>query len=341
MQPLFYRAPSWLPGGHLQTIWAALFAPTPRVAYRRCRLILPDGDFLDLDYTAGNPEDTPLVVLFHGLEGSSQSHYALALMHAVRAHGWQGVVVHFRGCSGEPNRLPRAYHSGDSAEIASVVFRLRREHPGRKIFAVGVSLGGNALLKFLGEQGKEARALIGAAAAVSAPVDLAACGRHLDRGLNRLLYTRHFLASLKAKALAKADAHHLPLDVAAVRKARTLFRFDDLFTAPLHGFRDAQDYWTRAAARPWLNSIAVPTLLINAKNDPFLPARFLPRPEEVSPWVRLDYPAQGGHVGFVSGPFPGRLDWLPARLLAFFEQIPPRAADGRPSLVQPLLTETP
>lgn len=312
-----YRAPAWLPGGHVQTLYAYLFARRPAIPYRRERWCLPDGDFLDLDWVDG-PEHAPLVVLFHGLEGSSRGHYACALMQAVRRRGWRGVVPHFRGCSGEPNRLPRAYHSGDSAEIGMILRRFRNEFPNDAIFAVGVSLGGNALLKWLGEGGPDCDAVVDAAAAVSAPMDLMAAGRALDRGFNRHTYVRHFLSTLRRKALDKIARHRLPVNPRDIAKASTLFRFDDLFTAPLHGFRDATDYWTRASSRPWLNSITVPTLILNARNDPFLPAAALPDVDDVSAAVTLEYPAQGGHVGFVGGPFPARLDWLPTRLLEFF-----------------------
>jgi hypothetical protein len=256
-------------------------------------------------------------VLFHGLEGCSGSHYAHALMDAAARRACRAVVVHFRGCGGSPNRLPRAYHSGDSAEIDWMLRRLRGLHEG-PIHAVGVSLGGNALLKWLGEQRDEAGRVISKAAAVSAPVDLAAAGDALGRGFN-LVYTRAFLATLKAKSLAKLEQHPQLYDAALVRRAGTLRAFDDVVTAPLHGFRDADDYWTRAAAKPWLRAITAPTLLLNARNDPFLPEAALPRADEVSPAVTAEFPAEGGHVGFVSAPFPGNLCWLPQRLLAFFE----------------------
>jgi len=320
-----YRAPWWLPGGHAQTVYAALAAPRPRVAYRRERWDTPDGDFIDLDWVQDQDRgsriqdrgQTPLVVLFHGLEGSSQSHYALALMAEVARRGWRGVVVHFRGCAGEPNRLPRAYHSGDSTEIDWVLRRLRTEHP--LLYAVGVSLGGNALLKWLGEAGASAREVVDRAAAISAPVDLMAAGNALDRGFN-LLYVRHFLSSMKGKSLAKLARYPGLYEAARVRAARTLRAFDDLVTAPLHGFRNTDDYWTRASAKPWLAGIDVPVLMLNARNDPYLPARFLPAPHEVAPSVVLEKPSSGGHVGFVSGRFPGDLGWLPARVLEFFSR---------------------
>lgn len=313
-----YRAPAWLPGGHAQTIWPILRkdAPPP---YRRERWETPDGDFIDVDWLAA-PEaaDAPLVVLFHGLEGSSASHYAAALMRALARRGWGGAVPHFRGCSGEPNRLPRAYHSGDSAEIDWVLRRLRRRFPQWAIFAAGVSLGGNALLKWAGEQEGAARDVVQAVAGVCAPLDLTAAGQALQQGFS-LMYAKHFLGTLKASAGAKLARFPGLFDEARMRAARTLYEFDDAVTAPLHGFRDAADYWRRASAKPWLAGIRLPALVLNAQNDPFVPRQALPLPGEVSSDVRLEYPAGGGHVGFVSGPFPGRLDWLPLRLLSYFE----------------------
>jgi len=317
-----YSAPWWLPSGHAQTIYAALAAPRPRVAYRRSRWDTPDGDFIDVDWVEQDRGlrmegrgEAPLVILFHGLEGSSRSHYALALMAAVRDAGWRGVVVNFRGCGGELNRLPRAYHSGDSAEVDWVLRRLKRGNP--RLLAAGVSLGGNALLKWLGETGASAGAVVDRAAALSAPVDLTAAGNALDRGFN-LAYTRHFLRSMKEKSLAKLDRFPGLFDAARLRAAYTLREFDDLVTAPLHGFRNTDDYWARASAKPWLRRIEVPVLMVNARDDPFLPSGALPAPHEAAPSVLLEQPEHGGHVGFVSGRFPGNLDWLPARVLEFF-----------------------
>ncbi len=313
-----YCAPRWLPGGHLQTLYAALLAPHPRVPLRRERWDTPDGDFIDLDWTQNRePEKSaPLVVMFHGLEGGSRSQYAGSMMAAVEARGWRGVVVHFRGCSGELNRLPRAYHSGDSAEIDWVLRRLRIGSD--RMFAAGVSLGGNALLKWLGEQRSEARSVIDAAAAISAPVDLMASGDALGRGFNRV-YTQNFLTTMRRKTLAKLADFPGLCDRKCMLAARTLRDFDNVVTAPLHGFRDTDDYWTRASAKPLLRHVAVPTLLINARNDPFLPAAALPAPQEMSAAITAEFPATGGHVGFVTGRFPGRLDWLPQRVLGFFD----------------------
>ncbi len=318
-----YRAPAWLPGGNLQTLYPAVLARRPAVNFRRQRWDTPDGDFIDLDWTETQARGSkiespgsPLLVLFHGLEGSSRSHYARALMHAAVARGWRGVVVHFRGCSGELNRLPRAYHSGDSAEIDWILRRLKQQQNGEPLHAVGVSLGGNALLKWLGEQQGAATAILRSAAAMSAPLDLHAAGTALEQGFN-LVYTRHFLVTMKKKSLLKLQMHPRLFDAVRVRAARTLREFDDLVTAPLHGFAGVDDYWTRASSKPWLSRITVPTLLLNACNDPFLPATALPQPHEVSPAVTAAFPETGGHVGFITGAFPGTLDW-PARAVIDF-----------------------
>jgi len=314
-----YRAPWWLPGGHLQTIYAPLLSRTIKLRYRRERWTTPDGDFVDIDCIGGRARN-PLVVLFHGLEGGSGSHYALALMRYVRQRSWRGAVAHFRGCSGEPNRLPRAYHSGDSTEIDWMLRRFQALAAGAPLLAVGVSLGGNVLLKWLGEQGSDACSVLAAAAAVSAPLDLMAAGDALGRGINQM-YARMFLNTLRRKAVSKLDQNPGLFDRAALLRARTLRAFDDVVTAPLHGFRDTDDYWTRASSRPWLSRIATQTLLINALNDPFLPACALPGRSEISASVHCEFPEEGGHVGFVTGALPGRIDWLPSRIISFFEHV--------------------
>ena len=313
-----YSAPRWLPGGDLQTLYTALVLPRPAVVYRRERWDTPDGDFIDLDWAAGNPDDVskPLVVLFHGLEGSSGSLYALTIMTQTTKRGLRGVVVNFRGCSGEPNRLARAYHSGDAQEIDWILRRLRSRNSGARLYAVGVSLGGNALLKWLGDSEESARSVVDAAVAVSAPLDLMAAGDELGKGFNRV-YTRNFLRTLKAKSITKLARFPGLFDADAVTAANTLREFDNLVTAPLHGFRDTDDYWTRASSKPGLKNVRVPTLVINARNDPFLPAAALPGPGDVSRSVTLEQPDGGGHVGFVDGGFPGAFGWLPARVIGF------------------------
>lgn len=312
-----YQAPAWLPGGHLQTIYSNLFICAPKVTYRRERLELPDGDFLDFDWVDG-AADAPLVVLFHGLEGNSESVYARDLMDTVRARNWNGVVAHFRGTSGEANRLARAYFAGDSDDIARMLAHVKSHHPGVPLYAVGVSLGGNALLKWLGESGDAAGQWVDRAAAVSAPLDLAAAGEALDHGFNRSVYTARFLSTLKKKALDKAERFPGLLDAEAIAQATTFREFDTLVTARLHGFVDADDYWHKVSSKPWLRSITIPTLVINARNDPFMPESALPTAGEVSAAVTLEQPATGGHASFPSGPFPGNLDWVPRRLMAHF-----------------------
>ena len=317
--PSTYRAPLWMPGGHAQTILAAKMVPRPQVDYRRERWDTPDADFVDVDFALPEPasDAAPVLVLFHGLEGSSQSHYALSVMRAAADRSWRGLVAHFRGCSGEPNRLPRAYHSGDSEEGDWILRRVQARWPHARLFAVGISLGGNMLAKWLGERAEDAR-FVTAAASIGSPLDLAAGGAAISRGFS-LVYTKMFLATLRDKALAKIERFPGVADAAAVRASRNLYEFDNAFTAPLHGFRDTEDYWSRASAKPLLPGVRVPHLLLNARNDPFVPAASLPRSAQVSREVYLEQPEEGGHIGFAQGAPPGNLDFLPQRLFRFFE----------------------
>lgn len=305
---MHYIAPTWLPGGHLQTIFPAKCMVKPKVAYRRERWHTPDEDFIDIDFVDGKP-GKPFIVLFHGLEGSSDSHYARSLMAHIASLGWSGAVPHFRGCSGEMNHAPRFYHSGDAQEVDWIVHRLVAEHKiDRRFYAAGVSLGGNALLRWLGESQHQA-GIVDAACAVSAPLDLAGGGAALSRGFN-MLYTRLFLRTLKPKCLQKLQQFPSLFNQEAMLRARDLYEFDNIVTAPLHGYRDTDDYWHRASAKHVLTDIMVPTLVLNAQNDPFLPAQHLPR--EASSQVVLDYPQHGGHVGFA-------INWLPQRLVNFLD----------------------
>lgn len=311
-------APAWLPGGQLQTIWPALWSrrahgPAPR--YRRERWTTPDGDFIDVDhlcYPPGSAPDAqaPLLVLFHGLEGSSRSHYAEAFAGVARQQGWHCALPHFRGCSGELNWAPRAYHSGDHEEIGWILRRLRAQHLG-PIWAVGVSLGGNALMRWAAEWQNDASRWVEAAVAVCSPLDLAACGHAIGRGFNRQVYTRMFLRTMVPKALRKLDQHPGLFSRDALLRARDLHAFDNVFTAPLHGFRDTEDYWARASAKPLLHQIRIPALVVNALNDPFVPAHSLPRAADVGPCVELWQPRHGGHVGFAQGRWPGHVLHMP------------------------------
>ena len=279
--------------------------------FRRERWATPDGDFVDLDWLEPAPaKHAPLLVLFHGLEGSSRSHYAEAFADFAAERGLAYVVPHFRGCSGELNQGPRAYHSGDYEEIGWILARLREQHGG-PLVAVGVSLGGNALMRWAGEAGEEAGKLARAVASVSSPLDLAAGSVAIGRGFNRLVYTTMFLRSMKPKAFAKLKQHPGLFDAARLMAARDLYQFDDIFTAPLHGFSNADDYYARASAKAHLHRIRIPALALNALNDPFVPAASLPSQREVGPHVTLWQPADGGHVGFPDGRMPGHVRRMP------------------------------
>jgi len=343
-----YRAPWWLPGGQAQTIYSALWARThaqPSPAWRRARWNTPDQDFIDVDWlqdptwsTPDEPTRAPLndygdeeiqpsarredvlCVLFHGLEGSSGSHYARAWADQARRWSWRLAVPHFRGCSGEPNRAPRAYHSGDFEEVGWILQRMRSEHAGR-LLAVGISLGGNALMRWAQEAGEMACRTVDAVASVGSPLDLTASGHAIGRGLNRLVYTPMFLRTMKPRALNKLAQYPGLFDREALLRARDLYEFDNLFTAPLHGFADVEDYWRRASSAPHFGRVRVPALVINALNDPFVPAASLPSQHQVSDCVTLWRPAQGGHVGFAAGAFPGDVRGLPQAIGHWFRAL--------------------
>ncbi len=322
-------APRWLPGGHAQTIWPKLFArqhhQTPPTFLRE-RWDTPDGDFVDCDWlpqTAAmqaHAQERPLLVMFHGLEGSSASHYSQAFASHAQQLGWAFAIPHFRGCSGELNHAPRAYHSGDFEEIGWMLRQLRERHQG-PMLAVGVSLGGNALLRWAQEAGKQARHTVKAVAAVSAPLDLAAAGIAIHQGLNRLIYTRYFLRSMVPKAFKKLEGHPGLFDAERMRSAKSLMDFDNCFTAPLHGFADAADYYARCSAGSRLHKLRVPSLVLNARNDPFVPAQSLPRPFNLAEApVTLWQPDHGGHVGFPTGTWPASNLGLPASVCLWLSQ---------------------
>ncbi len=385
-----YDAPWWLPGGNLQTLWAALRSERyigAAPVFRRERWLTPDGDFVDVDMNVaptlemwpprsptscgslppegaarlrpgkagsapgawlegaiangapellplppgegwgeGSPSGAgrersapPLLIIFHGLEGSSASHYAEAFAAVAQTRGWACAVPHFRGCSGELNLAPRAYHSGDFEEIDWMLRRFAALHAG-PLLAVGISLGGNALMRWAAEAGESAHQIVAAVASVCSPLDLAASGEAIGRGFNRQVYTRMFLQSMKPKALQKLAQHPGLFDRSTLLAARTLYEFDNVFTAPLHGFKNTDDYWLRASAKPHLRRIAIPALALNARNDPFVPASSLPGPRDVSAQVTLWQPAAGGHVGFPSAPlpgYPGHVRAMPEAVLAY------------------------
>ena len=315
----------WLRGSHLETLYPALLARcriNPSLRFRRQRIQTPDQDFLDLDWVDATAPNAPTLVMFHGLEGSSRSGYAQALASVCDLRGWRCVVVHFRGCSGEMNLAPRAYFAGDIQDIefalTSIGQDLRRIDGGRgPLTAIGVSLGGNALARWAGERGPDAGAWLDSLIAVSAPFDLSASGQAIDHGVNRLIYGQLFLSTMKQKALLKAGQYPGLFDLDRVLRARTLREFDDAFTAPLHGYRGVDDYWCRASAKAWLGQLAVPSLLINAHNDPLVPATSLPRADQVSQAVELCQPWHGGHVGFTASTRLG----LPGEIISFAQSL--------------------
>ena len=322
-----YTAPWWLPGGNLQTIWSATCARTTlqnqwaKPQWRRERWTTPDADFVDVDFLVSSSSSSsrssdarrPLLVLFHGLEGSSASHYVRAFAAVAAARGWQMAVPHFRGCSGEINRAARAYHSGDFEEVHWLLERFAQLQP-EALYAVGVSLGGNALMRWAGTLGAQAASLADRVVAICAPLDLTASGQAIDRGFNRQIYARMFLRSMVPKALAKWEQFPGLFDRERLLAARDLHSFDDVFTAPLHGFRDADEYWRLASAKPLLTQVRIPALVLNARNDPFIPESSLPTALQVSQSVTLWQPEEGGHVGFATGRWPGNIAAVPAQI---------------------------
>lgn len=306
LAPSPFRPAWWLPGAHLQTLGARFLRSWLRVPFHRERVELPDGDFIDLDFayphshSAG--DDRPLVVVLHGLEGSARAGYALEIHRALRDHGIAGVGFNFRSCSGELNRLPRFYHSGDTDDLRRVLDLLVERHPGRPLGAIGVSIGGNVLLKFLGETG--AGSCVAAAATISAPYDLSAGADYLLRPRGRL-YNAYLLSSLRRKIEAKRPILPPGIDVEAAVEARSFRAFDDAATAPLHGFADAEDYYRQSSSARFLGAIRTPSLLVHARDDPFLPPESIPvSAVDANPHLVAAFQSRGGHVGFVAGSSP-------------------------------------
>lgn len=314
-----FRAAWWLPGRHFQTCWAPLFRRVSPVPTWRERLTTPDGDFLDLHIQDGRA-DRPLVLLLHGLEGCHQSAYIQGMHHTFGNLGWAVATLEFRSCGGEINRAPRLYHSGETTDLTFAVRQLISGLPGVRLYVAGFSLGGNVLLKWLGEAPGAVPPQVRAAAAVCPPFDLPVAAAHLD-GWPRRPYVYRFMRTLRQKGLAKAAQYPDRLDARAIRRARTFRDFDNVATAPLHGFRDADDYWARSSCGRYLEGIRRPTLLLAAQNDPLNPAHTLPHDvAEASPYLYPVFPERGGHVGFVGGPSPRRAHyWAEEQIMRFFQ----------------------
>lgn len=334
VEPSDYRPPRWLRGAHAQTIYPALFRKVAGVTYRRERLTLPDGDFLDLDWAVGSRQSTvvsrqsgistvdyqlstvDLVILSHGLEGDSTRQYILGMVRLLNQHHFDCLAWNYRSCSGEMNATLRFYHSGATDDLHSVVQHARAKGYA-KIFLVGFSLGGNLTLKYLGEQGGGAG--IERAIVFSVPLHLSSSSRRIDSGGSRV-YSRRFNRSLKRKIAEKAARMPDRISAANLKKVRTLRDFDDFYTSQLHGFRDAEEYYERNSSIHFVGRIAVPTLIVNARNDPFLSAECFPfQKMEALEGVWFEAPEEGGHCGFYPADYDGTL-WSERRALNFFTE---------------------
>ena len=308
----------WLPNSHLQTLWPPIFRRSIRnLTLERERLELPDGDFIDLDWI-DREKDAPLVLVLHGLEGSIDSHYAKGMLKTVSEEGWRGVFMHFRGCSGEPNRLPRSYHSGETGDINFVIRLLLEREPNMNLAAVGFSLGGNVLLKWLGET--ENSNLLKAAIAISVPFELHKAASKIQHGFSKF-YQWYFIRCLRDRLVVKFQARPTSIDPSVMYQVNTMYDFDDKITAPLHGFSGVDEYYSIASSRQYLRSIQVPTLILHAKDDPFMSEDVIPENDELSPYVQLEISETGGHVGFVTGRYPWRPEyWLEKRVPSFLHE---------------------
>ena len=316
-----FRRASWLPGPHLGTVYASVARPFPRPRFRRERWELPDGDFLDVDRLDAPRPGAPLLVISHGLEGSSRASYVRGLAAAAARKGFSVAAWNFRGCSGEPNRLLRQYHSGETGDLAAVVSRLVAEDPARPVLLAGFSLGGNQLVKWMGERGEDLPAPVRAAVAISVPFDLEACASALDGpGFWPFVYRERFLRRLRRKALRKAAEHPGSIDARAVRASRTFAEYDGLVTARLHGFSSAQDYWRRCSAARFVGAVRRDLLLLSADDDPLVPAWSIPVGEaRDNPRITLEVTPGGGHVAFVAGSLTGPAFWAEERAVAFLQ----------------------
>ena len=315
-----YSPARWLPGPHARTIWGRFFRRTPPITTWTERWDMEDGDFVDM-VRLNAPPASPRLLVLHGLEGAPRSHYARGLFLEAARRGWAADLLLFRGCGAEPNRAARFYHSGETGDLDVVVRRLLADDPDSRLVIAGVSLGGNVLLKWLGELAEAVPDRVVAVAAVSVPYDLERASRHIDRGFSRV-YQHHFLQSLRRKALAKLERYPSLVSRAKIEAARTLYEFDDVVTAPVHGFANAHDYYSRSSSIRFLTRIRVPTLLLSAFDDPFLPPEVLEdvaRIAATNPVLETDFPRTGGHVGFVSGANPWRpfyyAEWRVAEFL--------------------------
>lgn len=310
----------WLRNAHAQTLYSPLLRRLKAPIDKKERFELSDGDFVDLSWAInGLDTNSPVVVLLHGLGGDSNSSYVAGLMHAFNRRGWRGLLMHFRGASEEPNRLPRAYHSGDTHDVDALLKNLAIREPHTRKAVVGVSLGGNVLLKWLGEQGSQT--LVEAAVAVSVPFELRRVADRVNQGFSRV-YQAHLLARLRQVFRRKwaEHPHQLPFSSSKLDELKCFWTFDENITAPLHGYPNVHAYYREASSRQYLMHIETPTLMIHALDDPFMTPKAVPRAEELSKEVILEVSPKGGHVGFITGPIPGVAQyWLDERIPSFLD----------------------
>ncbi|MBA3660982.1 MAG: hydrolase [Gammaproteobacteria bacterium] len=305
----------WLPNSHLQTIWPVFCRRIIPLPLKRERLELPDGDFVDLDWLVNKAPCEKLVIILHGLEGSVDSHYARGMLRSLALRGWHAVFMHFRGCSGEPNRFPKDYHSGHTSDVSYVVDLIKSRYPNAKLGAVGYSLGGNVLLKWLGETKEKSPLQV--ATAISVPFELHKAAARLQKGFSRF-YQWYFIKCLRFRLEEKFKNLAAPLDLSVFNQVKTMAEFDDKVTAPLHGFTGVDDYYNASSSRQFLNHITVPTLIIHAKDDPFMSEDVIPQQDDLPANIFLEITERGGHVGFVGGRYPWRPDyWLESRVPHF------------------------
>lgn len=316
-----FKPASWAKNRHIQTIWPRFIQPRKNLNYTTERLDTPDGDFVDLAWSPKPEEVKGTVVIFHGLEGSIRSHYANDLMAFLYRQGWQVVLMHFRGCSGEPNTTTRTYHSGDTSDALFVLDYLRNKFSQQLMVGIGFSLGGNMLLKLLGEN--PSQKFLNAACVISAPLKLVECSHSINQGFSRV-YQRYLLASMRRTLLKKMEtidySKDLPLTEAHVKAIRTFREFDDLVTAPLHGYEDAVDYYEKCSGFYYLRAVRTPTLILHAKDDPFMNEQVIPEEDDLSKSVTLELSENGGHVGFMQGPPWKPVIWFHKRVADYLQQ---------------------
>lgn len=320
--PKAFKPAFGLGNRHTQTLYSSFFRKSPSLDFTIEKFELPDGDVLDC-YWYDKPKegsDRPIVILFHGLAGSYRSPYIQGTMAKLSESGFSSVLMHFRGCSGKINRLPRAYHSGETDDATAWIADVKRRFSLSKLYAIGYSLGGNMLLKLLGESGKDS--LLEKAVSVSAPLELDICAERMDMGFSKI-YQRHLVKSLNSSLIQKYQKHDMQsligIDADEVKKLRTFWEFDDAYTAPIHGFKSAQEYYTKSSSKQFLKSVKTPTLIIHAWDDPFMTPKVLPNPDELSDSITLEVSRRGGHVGFISGNLFKPTFWLEDRVVQFFQ----------------------